>query len=180
MRDIYENKEEEKNRISEGNGNNIEKYLPLLEKIVKEFENSGENKEVLKQVGYIGLINAINLFQNRKEISFDDYARNLIAGEIRHYIREKYKKVKIPGWINMINHFIDNILIAYKHKYKKFPSFTELSDILNISPEGLKEALKAREPVHKVSIGQKRRDLDIKELPDISKIKKEMIRRENE
>jgi len=173
-------KEIEKKNNNQGNGNNIEKHLPLLEKVVDEFENSGETKEKLMQVGYIGLINAVNLHKNKKGITFNDYAKNLIAGEIRHYIREKHKKVKIPEWLEMINRYIDKVMIVYKEKYNKFPSFRELSRILKISPEGLKEALKARESVHKVSIDKERRNFDIKEPPDITKIKKEMKRKENE
>ena len=145
MSDIYENKEAEKNKINEGNGNNIEKHLPLLEKVVEEFENSGESREDLKRVGYIGLINAINLFQNRKEITFENYARNLIAGEIRHYIREKHKKVKIPGWLEIINKYIDKVMIAYKKKY---------NNTFDLSETGAERLLKELERLQNIPFKQ--------------------------
>jgi hypothetical protein len=49
-----------------------------------------------------------------------------------------------------------------------------------MSPEGLKETLKAREAVHKVSIDKERRTIDITEPPDTRKIKKVKKKKENE
>jgi predicted DsbA family dithiol-disulfide isomerase len=57
----------------------------------------------------------------------------------------------------------------------------ELSEMLGLSPEILKEALKAREAVQEVSIDQKRRnEVDIKEPIEVSKIKREMKKRGHE
>lgn len=162
-----------------GNGKKIKEHLHLLEEVVREFQNSGEPEDQLKQVGYIGLLNAINLYKNKEDTDFEEYARQLIAGEIRHYIRQKHHKVKIPAWLNMMNQFINRILVAYRRQFNKFPELEELSHFINLSSEGLKEALKAREAVHKVSIDEHRRAKDIKEPPDTAKIKKAIKRREN-
>ncbi len=168
-----------KSKNSYDNERKAEQYLDLLEKVVKEFQNSGESEEELKQVAYIGLLNAINLYKSPKSITFEEYAQHLIAGEIRHFIREKHKKIKIPSWLKMMNRFINRIIVTYRKQFNRFPDFKELSRMLNLSPEGLKEALKARESVHKVSIDKNRRVMDIKEPPDYAKIKKEMKRKEN-
>ena len=156
-----------------------EDYMFLLEETVKEFKNSGESSEELRQAAYLGLLNSINLYDAQDDEIFQKKARHLIAGEIRNYIRGKHKKVKVPAWLKMMNHLIDRVLIAYYRQFKKYPDIKELSRLTNMSPEGLKEALKARESVHKVSIDEKRRAVDIKEPPDYAKIKKEMKRKGN-
>jgi RNA polymerase sigma-B factor len=158
----------------------IEDNIYLLDEVAEEFQNSGEQKEDLIQAGYIGLLNAINMYYNRGEEIFRRKARYLIAGEIRNYIRQKHKKVKVPEWLKMINNLIDQILVSYHKKFKKYPNITELSQMLNMSPEGLKETLKAREAVHKVSIDKERRTIDITEPPDTRKIKKVKKKKENE
>jgi DNA-directed RNA polymerase specialized sigma subunit len=169
---------------SKKNSNNDDKrevkdYIFLLEETVKEFKNSGEPSEKLRQVGYLGLLNSINLQGTKNDEIFQENTRHLIAGEIRNYIREKHKKVKVPAWLKMINNLIDRVLIAYYRQFKKYPDIKELSQLLNMSPEGLKETLKARESVHKVSIDKNRRAGDIKEPPDYAKIKKEMKKKGN-
>ena len=169
-----------KNKITEnnkhnhngGNGRRAEEHLGLLEEVVKEFQNSGEPAENLRQAGYIGLLNAINLYQKQRDKNFHEFARCLIAAEIRHYIREKHRKVRVPLWLGMINKTISRILIAYHRRFKRFPDFKELSQMLNLTPEGLQETLKAREAVHEVSIDKERRARDFTEPPDITKIKK--------
>jgi RNA polymerase sigma-B factor len=158
----------------------IEDNIYLLDEVVEEFQNSGEPEEQLKQAGYLGLLNAINLYYNRGNEIFRKQAKYLIAGEIRNYIRQKHKKVKVPEWLKMINNLIDQILVSYHKKFKKFPNIKELSQMLNMSPEGLEETLKAREAVHKVSIDKDRRTIDITESPDTRKIKKVKKKKENE
>ena len=164
---IKDNENDENN----GNKKNIEEFLYILKEVVSEFRNSGEPEEELSQVGYIGLLNAVNLYKNQKEFTFQEYARQLIAGEIRHYIREKNRKVKLPDWLTvMMNKLLNQMLMAYYKQHNQFPDFQELSDMLDLSPEILKEALKAREAVLEVSIDQKRRQYDINEPPDITRI----------
>jgi len=155
----------------------IEEKLYLLDEVIKEFQNSGEQEEELMQAGYIGLLNAINLYYNQGEEKFTNNAKHLIAGEIRHYIRQKHEKVKIPDWLKAINGLINKILVSYHKKFDRFPSFKELSKMLNMLPEELNEILKARDSVYKVSIDKDRRARDITESPDTTKIKKAIKRK---
>ena len=171
---MKQNKSTGKNNSKKNCSNNrkVEDYLYLLEETLKEFENSGESPEGLRQAGYLGLLNSINLYDDQNDEIFQKNARYLIAGELRHYIREKHKKVKVPTWLKMMNHLIDRVIVDYYREFEKCPDIEELSQILNLSPEGLKEALKARDSVHKVSIDKDRRARDIKEPPDYAKIQK--------
>lgn len=167
---------------SNHNGENIEEHLDFLREVVSEFHNSGEPEEELLEAGYIGLLNAVNLYQKEQTITFQEYARYLISGEIRHYIREKHRKIKVPDWLSlMMNKLLNQMLTSYRKQYNKFPDFGELSEMLGLSPDILKEALKAREAVQEVSIDQKRRnEVDIKEPIDVSKIRREMKKRGHE
>jgi len=178
---LKENKTTDKNNSKKNCSNNrkVEDYLYLLEETLKEFENSGESPEELRQAGYLGLLNSINLHDEQNDEIFQKNARYLMAGEIRHHIREKHKKVQVPVWLKLMNNLIDRVIIDYYREFGKCPDIEELSQIMNLSPEGLKEALKARDSVHKVSIDKDRRAGDIKQPADYAKIKKEMKKKEN-
>ncbi len=161
------------------NGEITEVHMALLRNIVQEFRNSGEPEEELMQAGYIGLLNAVNLYKKELNLTFPEYARHLICGEIRNYIREKNKKIKVPDWLStMINKLLNQMLTAYRKQHNRFPTISELSGMLDISPEILQEALKARKAVQEVSIDQKRRkEIDLQEPIDITKIRKEIKKR---
>jgi RNA polymerase sigma-B factor len=151
--------------------NEILKYKPLVEVIANKFKNSGEPLEDLKQLGYIGLINAINLYNQQREVKFETYASWFISGEIRHYIRDKHQAIRIPHWITELNKKIDAFIIQYREKTKRTPSLKTIAQEFNLTEEGVKEVLKARDVVHTVSIDQKNRGYDCNEYPILAKIK---------
>jgi len=149
----------------------ITEYQPLVKSIAYKFKNSGEPLEDLEQVGYIGLINAINLYNQNRGIKFITYATWLISGEIRHYIRDKHQPIKIPNWMMKLNKKIEEFMHSYKRENNRFPSLSEISEELNLTEEGIKEILKAREAVQIVSLDQDQRKYSFDISPKIEKIK---------
>lgn len=153
------------------NDDQITEYQPLVKSIAYKFINSGEPLEDLEQVGYVGLINAFNLYNHERRVKFETYATWLISGEIRHYIRDKHQVIKIPGWMLKLNKKIDEFIISHKKENNKFPSLSEISEKFNLTEEGVKEILKARAAVQIVSLDQEQRKYSSDSYPEIDKIK---------
>lgn len=149
----------------------ILKFRPLVKNIAYKFINSGEPMEDLEQLGYIGLINALNLYNRQRNVKFETYASWFISGEIRHYIRDKHQAIKIPHWITELNRKIDEFIVKYKEETKQIPSLKKIAEEFNLTEEGVKEVLKARDVVHVVSIDQDNRNYDYNEYPALEKIK---------
>jgi RNA polymerase sigma-B factor len=149
----------------------ITEYQPLVKSIAYKFINSGESLEDLEQVGYIGLINAINLYNQNRGIKFITYATWLISGEIRHYIRDKHQVIKIPCWMLKLNKKIDEFIISYKKENNKYPSLYEISEKFNLTEDGIKEILKARDAVKIVSLDQEHRKYSSDSYPNMEKIR---------
>ena len=149
----------------------ILKFRPLVKNIAYKFKNSGEPLEDLEQLGYIGLINAINLYNQQREVKFETYASWFISGEIRHYIRDKHQTIRIPHWITELNKKINEFIVKYKKETKQIPSPKKIAKEFNLTEEGVKEVLKARDVVHVVSIDQNNRNYDCNEYPVLEKIK---------
>lgn len=145
----------------------IIEYQSLVKSIAYKFKNSGEPLEDLEQVGYIGLINTINLYNQNRGIKFITYATWLISGEIRHYIRDKHQVIKIPNWMMKLNKKIDKFIISYKKENKGFPSISEMSEKFNLTEEGIKETLKARDAVQIISLDQEQRIYNSDNYPKI-------------
>lgn len=72
----------QRNRIVEFNKKLV--YRPA--KIM--FEGTGEPQEDFEQVGWIGLIRAIELFDPTRGIRFSSYAMGFVRGEMRHHVRD--------------------------------------------------------------------------------------------
>jgi len=149
----------------------ILKFRPLVKNIAYKFKNSGEPLEDLEQLGYIGLINALYLYDQQRKVKFETYASWFITGEIRHYIRDKHQTIRIPHWITELNRKIDEFIVKYKEETKQTPSLKKIAEEFNLTEEGVKEVLKARKVVHVVSIDQGNRNYDYHEQPSLEKIK---------
>jgi len=149
----------------------IIKYQPLVKSIAYKFINSGEPLDDLEQLGYIGLINAYNLYNEDKGVKFETYATWLIAGEIRHYIRDKHQTIKVPGWMLKLNNKINEFVISYKKENNCFPKISEISDEFNLTEDSIQEILKARGAVQIASLNQEQREFNYENYPKLERIK---------
>jgi RNA polymerase sporulation-specific sigma factor len=70
----------------------IEHNLRLVVYIAKRFENTGVGIEELISIGTVGLIKAINTFNNEKNIKLATYASRCIENEILMFIRKHSSK----------------------------------------------------------------------------------------
>ena len=66
----------------------IEGNLRLVLSVIQKFSGRGENPDDLFQVGCIGLLKAVENFDETKEVRFSTYGVPMIAGEIRRYLRD--------------------------------------------------------------------------------------------
>ena len=66
----------------------VEKNIGLVWSIVKRFQNRGYEPEDIFQIGCIGLIKAINKFDDSFNVKFSTYAVPMIIGEIKRFIRD--------------------------------------------------------------------------------------------
>jgi len=81
LRRSREGDREARDRLVEGN-------LRLVLSVIQRFLGRGENPDDLFQVGCIGLLKAVQNFDETKQVRFSTYGVPMIAGEIRRYLRD--------------------------------------------------------------------------------------------
>src|SRR5215210_6435498 len=63
--------------------------VKILNHIVRRYASSSdESYEDLLQVGYVGMMKAINGYRLDSEAKFSSYAYSMIEGEIKHHLRD--------------------------------------------------------------------------------------------
>ena len=75
----------------------IEGNLRLVLSVIKRFSGSAENVDDLFQIGCIGLIKAIDNFDSTLGVKFSTYAVPMIIGEIRRFLRDKFRRGSFEG-----------------------------------------------------------------------------------
>ena len=73
----------------------VTRYRPLVRSCVLRYKNSTESQEELMQVGYVGLLKAINNFDPAVGTSLAGYAQPCVSGEIKRHFRDKRWQVHV-------------------------------------------------------------------------------------
>lgn len=133
-------------RIKQGDKEAREEYikgnLRLVLSIIQRFSNSNENSDDLFQVGCIGLMKAIDNFNDELDVQFSTYACPMIIGEVRRYLRDN-NSIRVSRSLRDI---------AYKAIYAKEtlikemnrePSMEEIAESIGLKKEDVVHALDA-------------------------------------
>jgi len=109
-----------------------------------------ESYEDLLQVGCIGLIGAIERFDQTKGTAFSSFAIPYIRGEIQHYLRDRGCSVRIPRRWLTLRQLSVGITQKLQVKLNRQPTDAEVAAALDISTaewQEIKLAHQNREPL---------------------------------
>jgi RNA polymerase sigma-B factor len=73
----------------------VDRYAKLVRSCVRKYQGSPEPAEDLMQVGYVGLLKAINNFDPAVGSSLFAYAAPCVSGEIKRHFRDKRWQVRV-------------------------------------------------------------------------------------
>ena len=111
--------------------------------LAKKFSNRGEPLEDIVQVGYIGLLAAIERFEPQRGLEFSTFATPTIVGEIKRYFRDKSWAVKVPRRLQETMQRADVASQRLQAKLGRQPSVNEIAKELELPPEDVLEAMEA-------------------------------------
>ncbi|MBI2200778.1 MAG: sigma-70 family RNA polymerase sigma factor [Armatimonadetes bacterium] len=132
------------------------RFMPLVHQVARRYARSGIPTEYLHQIGYIGLMNAVANFDPNRSVKFETYARHLIAGEIRHYLRDQSTTVRRPRWLYEMDHRVSRAAMELTQRKGRAPTAEEIARKLRIMPDEVHEVLQARESLRFVSLDEER------------------------
>lgn len=123
----------------------IESNLPLVHSLCKRFIGRGIEYDDLYQAGCIGLIKAVDGFDESRGLCFSTYAVPVILGEIRRMFRDG-GSVKVSRSLKELSLKVTRAKSVLELKLSREPTINELSAELGVTPEEITEALSAAMP----------------------------------
>jgi len=116
--------------------------VKILNHIVRRYASSSEEPyEDLLQVGYVGMMKAINGYRLDSEARFSSYAYSMIEGEIKHHRRDT-ALLKRPRWARSLHAKVSEATSRLTVELGRPPLIEEVADEVNITPEGVSELMK--------------------------------------
>ena len=113
----------------------------LVRFLARKFADRGEPLNDLIQVGYIGLINAVDRFDPERGTKFSTYATPTIIGEIRRHFRDTRWSLKVPRRLQELNLAVRKMTDQMTHTLGRSPTVEEMARKLHVSEEDILEAL---------------------------------------
>jgi RNA polymerase sigma-B factor len=113
----------------------------LVRKIAHRVSHQcAEPYEDLEQIGYLGLIRAIERFNPNQGCAFSSFAVPYIRGEMLHFLRDRSSTVKIPRRWQQLNKAGQKIREELSEAFGRQPTDEEIADRLNVSVNEWRES----------------------------------------
>lgn len=124
----------------------IEENIGLVHSIAKRFTGRGVDYEDLFQTGCIGLIKAVDNFDESKGFRFSTYAVPVIMGEIRRIFRDG-GAIKVSRALKEKSVKAQRLRELFAKKELREPTLSELSDMLGCEADETAEILNVINPM---------------------------------
>jgi RNA polymerase sigma-B factor len=136
------------------------RYSGLVRSIAGRYSSRGFTFDDICQVGYLGLIQAVDRYDPTREIPLQAYAYRMIEGEILHLFRDHGWSVRVPRTLQELSRRLRLIEQDVVQREGRHAGIDELAELAGEPVELVEEALAASTAYAAVSLDEPMRDED--------------------
>jgi RNA polymerase sigma-B factor len=119
----------------------VDAYHDFVYFLARKFQNRGEPLDDIVQVGYLGLIKAIERFDPDLGYEFTTFATLTVAGEIKRHFRDKGTAIRFPRRLQELHQSVVRVNEQMKNELGREPTVAELAERLGVTPDDVTEAI---------------------------------------
>ena len=127
-------------------------HLNLVRFIANKLKNRGEPIDDLIQVGYLGLLKAIDRFDPSRGLEFTTFATPTIMGEIKRHFRDKGWSVRVPRRLQELSAKVNQATDTLTSQLQRSPTIAEIADYLDATVDEVLEAMESSSAYSSVSL----------------------------
>ena len=121
----------------------VDRYEKLVRSCVRQYRGSPEPVEDLMQVGYVGLLKAINNYNPEVGDSLSAYAQPCVSGEIKRHFRDKRWQIHVRRSAQELLLELRKATEELTQQFGRGPEEAELAERLGVSLDDMQEARQA-------------------------------------
>jgi RNA polymerase sigma-B factor len=118
----------------------VGRFLPLARQLAAGYAGANESFDDLFQVACLGLVNAVDRFDSKREVAFSSYAVPTILGELKRYFRDKTWSVRVPRDLQELGLGVERASERLTAKLGRAPTIDEVADAVGAAREAVLEA----------------------------------------
>ncbi len=127
-------------------------HLNLVRFLANKFKNRGEPLDDLMQVGYLGLLKAIDRFDPSRGLEFTTFATPTILGEIKRHFRDKGWSVRVPRRLQELSAKVNQATDLLTTQLQRSPTIAEIAEYLDATVDEVLEAMESSSAYSSVSL----------------------------
>lgn len=120
----------------------VEQNIGLVKNLAMKYASGYYEPDDLMQVGFVGLVKAIDRFDTGFDVMFSTYAVPMILGEIKRFLRDD-GKIKVSRQLKTEMKNLKNLQQEYYNQHGKSPKISYLAKEMDVSRERIMEILGA-------------------------------------
>lgn len=128
------------------------RYAGLAESFARRYANRGERLEDLEQVARLGMLKAIDGFDDTRGASFRAYAEPTILGELRRHFRDKRWAMRVPRDLKEALPRIRSAIDSLSTDLGREPETAEVAEEAGMEEEEVLDALEAADSTRPASL----------------------------
>ncbi len=117
-------------------------HMNLVRFLANKFKNR-EPLDDLLQVGYLGLLKAIDRFDPERGLEFTTFATPTILGEIKRHFRDKGWSVRVPRRLQELSAKVNQATDKLTNELQRSPKVEEIADYLGVTVDEVLEAMES-------------------------------------
>ena len=118
-------------------------HMNLVRFLANKFKNRGEPLDDLLQVGYLGLLKAIDRFDPERGLEFTTFATPTILGEIKRHFRDKGWSVRVPRRLQELSAKVNQATDKLTNELQRSPKVEEIADYLGVTVDEVLEDMES-------------------------------------
>lgn len=132
----------------------VRRFMPLARKLARRYHGGGESFEDLVQVANLGLVKAIQRFDQDRGVAFTSYAVPTITGELKRYFRDSVWAVHVPRGLRERAVSVHAAMREIAERSGRSPSAREVAQRLALEEHEVIEARDAYEAFETASLDE--------------------------
>ncbi|GAF64712.1 RNA polymerase sigma factor SigB [Alkalihalobacillus trypoxylicola] len=132
----------------------VKHYEGLVRSLARKFSKGKEYDDDLFQVGMLGLLAAINRYDDEYGRSFESFAVPTIVGEIKRFIRDKTWSVHVPRRIKELGPKIKKAVDELTTSLQRSPLVHEIAAHLDVTEEEVLETMEMSKSYQALSVNR--------------------------
>ncbi len=121
----------------------VERFMPLARSLARRYERSSEPLDDLVQVASIGLMKAIDRFDDDRGVPFVAYAVPTILGELRRYFRDCCWDVHVPRAAQELALAVERVQSQLTARLGRPPTVRQVAEYMEVDVERVLDAMAA-------------------------------------